>query len=139
MSMSEQIRNTVRHSLPEPILRNQIESWIETFARIRLIYRKPGSTSLGTWRFFQGACMNNSINNSDVPPDANALVPATAFSSFTGAAGIGGAIAKARRYAAASCAASSHVAMASNFRHFETWCRRLGLISVPATPETVAL
>ncbi len=56
-----------------------------------------------------------------------------------GVAGIEAALAKARQYAAASSAASSQKAMASDFQHFEAWCRRHGLTSVPAAPETVAL
>jgi integrase len=83
--------------------------------------------------------MNNLINNSDVRPNANALVPATAFSSITGSAGIEAVIAKAKFYVVASSAFSSRKAMASDFRHFETWCRPHGLASMPATPETVAL
>lgn len=83
--------------------------------------------------------MNHLINTSDLQPDAIALVPATAFSSLTGAAGIGAAISKARQYAAASSAASSQKAMASDFRHFDEWCRRHGLPSLPTAPEVVGL
>lgn len=66
--------------------------------------------------------MNNLINNSDVPPDAHALVPPTAFSSITGAAGLEVALAKATFYAASSSAASSQKAMKSDFRQFEQSC-----------------
>ena len=56
-----------------------------------------------------------------------------------GVASIEAALAKARQYAAASSAVSSQKAMASDFQHFEAWCRRHGLTSAPAAPETVAL
>lgn len=83
--------------------------------------------------------MSHSIICTEQQPATNALIPAGAFSAMSGAAGMEAIFNKAMFYAAASSAASSQKAMASDFRQFERWCLDHGLSSLPATPETVAL
>jgi hypothetical protein len=61
------------------------------------------------------------------------------LSQAAGGSAIEAILNKAKTLAAASSAASSQKAMASDFRHFETWCRCHGLASMPAAPEAVAL
>jgi site-specific recombinase XerD len=48
-------------------------------------------------------------------------------------------LAAARRYAAASRAASTRRKYASAWGHFETWCRAQGQPALPAAPELVAI
>lgn len=46
---------------------------------------------------------------------------------------------RARGFIEAAKADNSRRAYRSDWRHFESWCRSQGLISLPASPETVAL
>jgi site-specific recombinase XerD len=46
---------------------------------------------------------------------------------------------RARAFMDAAKAENSRRAYRSDWRHFEEWCRNHGLVSLPATPETVAL
>lgn len=83
--------------------------------------------------------MNDLSLFSVVQPPANVPNPDMTLSRVAGKSAIEAILNKVKFYAAASSAASSQKAMASDFRHFETWCRNHGLASMPATPETVAL
>lgn len=83
--------------------------------------------------------MSQTIHLVELQRASNALISATAFPVTSGASAIEAILNKARFFTAASSAASSQKAMASDFRHFETWCSNHGLVSMPATPETVAL
>lgn len=82
--------------------------------------------------------MSTLPNNSGLSA-TNALVPAAAFSPIAATSGIESVISKASFFAEASRAASSRRATASDFRHFENWCRRHGLPSLPTAPEVVGL
>src|SRR4051794_33368074 len=53
--------------------------------------------------------------------------------------GLGPAADRAQAYARSSKAGATRRAYASDWRHFQEWCQRVGLVALPAEPRTVAL